>query len=157
MTDYREGGELTSVGMAKRELKRYAKYTRKIRRLEEDIQEKKERITSARSAAPNGISVQTSEYDSMGDAIADILDQEYEALVVKRTALKDKQSAIEGYIAELEDPYDSILEVRYTGSYRTLRECVKDLGYDYHYLICLHGKALQVYANYRGFSKKYDN
>lgn len=147
---------LTSVEMAKMELEEYARIHRQVVRAEIEISRIRDNLTSSPGISYDKIKVQVSGVqDKVGDGVNRILEKEAERTIAYMNA-QNKKDEILRYIDDLPFPYDLILEVRYTKGHRTLKECVEEIGYEYKYLCGLHGKALEAYAQLRGFSKEHD-
>jgi DNA-directed RNA polymerase specialized sigma subunit len=123
----------------KKELNAYKHNKRLLEKMDEEIEEYRNKATSCTSVLSDmpkgtGIHDKVAQYASI---IADIEAEKMEQRILLEKSRKD----IEDIINKIEQPYRNILYFRYIKE-ETLEEIACDIGYNYRHLCRMHEKAL---------------
>lgn len=134
------------VEEAKQELREYRdniKYIEEKQNDAEELRNRIEKITSNVSGMPNakGDNLDNAPLEDSLDRIRAIekeCKKKLEELLLKKFLVENK-------IERLEQPYKSILYLRYIRG-NTLNKVSEEIGYSYDHICKLHGKALLLYS-----------
>lgn len=137
---------MITIEEAKQELREYRDNIKYIEEKQNDAEELKTRIekmTTNITGMPNakGENLDKAPFEESLDKIKEIeknCREKLEELLLKKFIVENK-------IEELEQPFKSILYLRYIRG-NTLNKVSDDLGYSYDHICKLHGKALKNYA-----------
>jgi DNA-directed RNA polymerase specialized sigma subunit len=131
---------------AKKELREYRdniKYIEEKQNDAEELRARIEKITPNLTGLPNakGIDLDKAPLEESLDRIKEIekdCNNKLQELLLKKYVVENK-------IEQLEQPFKSILYLRYIRG-NTLNKVSNDIGYSYEYICRMHGKALQFYS-----------
>nr|DAS27218.1 MAG TPA: Protein of unknown function (DUF722) [Caudoviricetes sp.] len=137
---------MITIEEAKQELREYRDNIKYIEEKQNDAEELKTRIekmTTNITGMPNakGENLDKAPFEESLDKIKEIekkCREKLEELLLKKFIVENK-------IEQLEQPFKSILYLRYIRG-NTLNKVSDDLGYSYDHICKLHGKALKNYA-----------
>lgn len=137
---------MITIEEAKQELREYRDNIKYIEEKQNDAEELKTRIekmTTNITGMPNakGENLDKAPFEESLDRIKEIekkCREKLEELLLKKFIVENK-------IEQLEQPFKSILYLRYIRG-NTLNKVSDDLGYSYDHICKLHGKALKNYA-----------
>lgn len=138
---------MMTIEEAKQELREYRDNIKYIEEKQNDAEELKTRIhniTARITGMPNGRgdNLDKSPLEETLDRIKEIeidCDKKLQELLIKKFMVENK-------IEQLEQPFKSILYLRYIRGNK-LETISNVLGYSYDHICKLHGKALKIYAN----------
>lgn len=137
---------MITIEETKQELREYRDNIKYIEEKQNDAEELKTRIekmTTNITGMPNakGENLDKAPFEESLDKIKEIekkCREKLEELLLKKFIVENK-------IEQLEQPFKSILYLRYIRG-NTLNKVSDDLGYSYDHICKLHGKALKNYA-----------
>lgn len=137
---------MITIEEAKQELREYRDNIKYIEEKQNDAEELKTRIekmTTNITGMPNakGENLDKANLEESLDRIKEI----EKNCKIKLEELLIKKFIVENKIEQLEQPFKSILYLRYIRG-NTLNKVSDDLGYSYDHICKLHGKALKKYA-----------
>ena len=138
--------EKHKIAEAKQELREYRDNIKYIEEKQNDAEELKTRIekmTQNISGMPNGkgTNLDSAPFEESLDRIKEIekdCQKKLEELLLKKFMVENK-------IEQLEQPYKSILYLRYIRG-NTLNKVSNEIGYSYEHVCRMHGRALINYA-----------
>lgn len=130
----------------KQELNAYKHNKRLLEKMEEEIEEYRNKATSCTSVLsdmPKGTGI----HDKVAQYASIIADIEVEKMN-QRILLEKSRKDIEDIINKIDQPYRNILYFRYIKE-ETLEEIACDIGYNYVHICRLHQKALLEYKKFK--------
>jgi len=138
--------EMISVEEAKQELREYRdniKYIEEKQNDAEELKSKIENVTARITGMPNakGENLDKAPFEESLDKIKQIemdCDKKLKELLLKKFIVENK-------IEQLEQPFKTVLYLRYIRG-NTLNKVSDEIGYSYEHICRLHGKALRLYA-----------
>ncbi len=135
-----------TIEEAKRELREYRdniKYIEEKQNDAEELRARIEKVTPNITGLPNGkgADLEKAPLEESLDRICEIerdCNKKLQELLLKKYIVENK-------IEQIEQPYKSILYLRYIRG-NTLYKISEEIGYSHEHICRLHGKALRIYA-----------